>query len=334
MLTSDQELLERWISNQDAEAFKDLSSRYAGMVFATCRRILGNDADTEDVAQECFVSLARTSKTPGAYLGPWLHHVATNLSLNWIRTESRKRNRESSQKAAQQNAATSPDSEILALVDEAIAKLPESQRAPVIAYFFEDQTQESIAKNLGLTRQGAANRISTGVESIRKTLSRQGIRTGAVSFAALLTKEASATPPSSLSTALGKLAITGAIAAEKGATSSIPVFGFLASNIKVAASALALLTIILAFTFWRSTPPQSSGPTPNPIPIASQQPAESESESTQNANALAPTPVVASPEISMGIGTGSIETPELPPKDDDKSTEESTHSEGTVFLSG
>lgn len=330
MLTSDQELLERWISHQDAEAFKNLSSRYAGMVFATCRRILGNDADAEDVAQECFVSLVRADNTPGAYLGPWLHRVATNLSLNWIRTESRRRNRESSQKATQQNVTASSDSDILALVDEAIAKLPESQRSPVIAYFFEDQTQESIAKNLGLTRQGAANRISTGVESIRKNLSRQGITTGAVSLTALLTKEASATPPPSLSVALGKLAITGSIATKQGAASTIPVFGFLASNIKVAASVGALLLLIVALSLWRSAPSQSPSPLPVPTPITDSQPTNSEDYLNPGDEAINPSTVIASADEASALKPDPVEAPTNPTEN----VEKEANSLGTVFVSG
>ena len=37
-------LLERWVARRDPEAFDELVSRYAGLVHATCRRILANEA--------------------------------------------------------------------------------------------------------------------------------------------------------------------------------------------------------------------------------------------------------------------------------------------------
>ncbi|MCH9057310.1 MAG: hypothetical protein IIB55_01640, partial [Planctomycetes bacterium] len=43
---------------RDAEAFAEIVTRHAGMVFATCNRILGDRAAAEEVAQECFLALA------------------------------------------------------------------------------------------------------------------------------------------------------------------------------------------------------------------------------------------------------------------------------------
>ena len=90
----DQELLLRWTEQRNAEAFHQLTARYSGMVFATCARIVGNAADAEEVAQECFEKLSLVGKSPGGYLGPWLHRVATNRSLQFIRGENRRRARE------------------------------------------------------------------------------------------------------------------------------------------------------------------------------------------------------------------------------------------------
>ena len=58
MSGSDHALLERWLTNRDAEAFREIVDRYAGMVYGTCTRILRNPDDAEDVAQECFLQLA------------------------------------------------------------------------------------------------------------------------------------------------------------------------------------------------------------------------------------------------------------------------------------
>jgi RNA polymerase sigma-70 factor (ECF subfamily) len=87
MAGDDAALLERWAQDGDAEAFKEIISRYAGMVYGTCWRVLGSASEAEDVAQECFEALVQARTKPAGYLGPWLHRVATNQSLKHVRSE-------------------------------------------------------------------------------------------------------------------------------------------------------------------------------------------------------------------------------------------------------
>lgn len=63
MAISDAVLFEKWIAARDADAFAEIVSRHSAMVYSTCRRVLGNLSDAEDVAQECFIELARAKKT-------------------------------------------------------------------------------------------------------------------------------------------------------------------------------------------------------------------------------------------------------------------------------
>ena len=95
MRTSDSALLERWRARRDAEAFNEIVSRYAGVVYATCRRVLKNDADAEDVTQECFLWLAREDVHIRACLGGWFHRLAfhstefRNVQLFGVRLQGR-----------------------------------------------------------------------------------------------------------------------------------------------------------------------------------------------------------------------------------------------------
>ena len=59
-------------------------------------RVLGDAAESEDVAQEAFVQLLRRPLAAGREhnLAGWLHTVATNLSLNVVRGQARRSNRE------------------------------------------------------------------------------------------------------------------------------------------------------------------------------------------------------------------------------------------------
>jgi DNA-directed RNA polymerase specialized sigma24 family protein len=90
----EQEMQQRWIARRDANAFTELVQQHAGMVFATCRRVLGDATEAEDVAQECFMELAGATKVVKPSLGGWLHRVAVFRSLNRIRADHRRKLRE------------------------------------------------------------------------------------------------------------------------------------------------------------------------------------------------------------------------------------------------
>ena len=69
---SDSETAEfnRWARSRDAEAFEALVSRHAPMVFATCRRVLGDSGEAEDAAQETFEALVKAGRGPDGARGP------------------------------------------------------------------------------------------------------------------------------------------------------------------------------------------------------------------------------------------------------------------------
>ena len=70
----------------DAQEFETFMRNYQDMVFSTAMRLLANQAEAEDVAQDVFLKAyqrfgeLRGSKT----VGGWLKTVATNLSLNHL----------------------------------------------------------------------------------------------------------------------------------------------------------------------------------------------------------------------------------------------------------
>ena len=75
MPISDISLLERWVLYRDSEAFSELVTRHASMVFATCKRIVSGAASAEDLSQECFVrfsSLSSSNMPKGQSLAGWL----------------------------------------------------------------------------------------------------------------------------------------------------------------------------------------------------------------------------------------------------------------------
>ncbi|MBN1420463.1 MAG: sigma-70 family RNA polymerase sigma factor [Planctomycetes bacterium] len=209
MSDSDLALLDRWRRMGDAHSFAEIVARHSGMVYNTCRRILNDFTEAEDVAQECFLRLAKGDGAIDRSLGSWLHAVATRLSLNQLRSEGRRRRRERLSAERSRRRDDPAWGEIRHAVDEAIAELPEGLRLPVIARFLEGRTFESIAGSLGIPCSTVRGRVDRGIEAIRAGLRRRGIHVAAVALTALLARESATAVPGSLVAGLGKLALAG-----------------------------------------------------------------------------------------------------------------------------
>jgi RNA polymerase sigma-70 factor (ECF subfamily) len=69
-----------------------LYTEHRARALAIARRIVGDNDDAEDVVQEVFARLARTSPGFGgrAAWSTWLHRVMVNSSINWLRARRRR----------------------------------------------------------------------------------------------------------------------------------------------------------------------------------------------------------------------------------------------------
>ncbi len=138
---------------------------YQDMVFSTTLRLTGNPAQAEDISQDVFLKayehFDRLRASPTA--GGWLKTVATHLTLNHL-TRHRKRWRLFSEVFAEDEqeedlaAAAAAFEGVLAgmdgerrgaLIEQALHRLPEHQRVPLVLYHFEDMPYQDIARRLG-----------------------------------------------------------------------------------------------------------------------------------------------------------------------------------------
>src|SRR5580704_5338598 len=118
------------------DAFHALVQSHAPMVFATAKRITGDAALAEDVAQETFLELSRQNHQAVNSVAAWLHRVAWRKACNAVRSESRRRRHE---KAA---AAEAPSpigdaswNDLEPLIDEALEELPAQQRDFLVEHY-------------------------------------------------------------------------------------------------------------------------------------------------------------------------------------------------------
>ena len=169
----------------EANHFEAFMRNYQNMVFSTAFRLVGNQAEAEDIAQEVFLKAyerydqLRDSPT----VGGWLKTVATNLSLNHL-TRYRARWRFFSEMAPPHDdtdvmleipAPETLHQELHAadqrrLVDAALQKLPASQRVPLVLFHLEGKSYEEISVALGISLSKVKIDIFRGREALRRKL--------------------------------------------------------------------------------------------------------------------------------------------------------------------
>ncbi|MDY3559280.1 sigma-70 family RNA polymerase sigma factor [Gemmata sp. JC673] len=187
----DAELLTAFIGGEQA-AFTALVVRHAPCVWASCRRVLGDDAaaeDAEDAFQASFIALARQSRVaPPTSVAGWLSQVARRVSLN-VRASARRRaaaHRRLYEMAAPRTDGPPPDDELRAAVREELAGLPERLRVPLGLYYLEGKTQAEVGRLLGVTEQAAAQRLRRGLDALRGRLALRGATVTTIVLAAIL----------------------------------------------------------------------------------------------------------------------------------------------------
>lgn len=294
MSGSDQQLLELWVHQRDAEAFRTIANRYAGLVYATCHRILGDSTEAQDAAQECFEALAMSGGRPGGYLAPWLHRVATTKSLHRIRSDRNRRRREEAFAPAQHDpVADVVRRDLYSAVDEAIVALPEELRVSIVAHFLEDKTHESIAAELGVSRQTVTYRIGKGIDQIRKQLPVNA----AFSVATLadLLKPSVQTPPTLLA-GIGKLALAGQVAPLAGLATWMSAKAILTAVAVVCMGGFALL--------YASRPlPDTESKVPSTLAALSSSPLNAPESSPPPASASSTPAAAATPAATTTVPT-------------------------------
>jgi RNA polymerase sigma factor (sigma-70 family) len=164
----------------DRDAFQKIVERYKILVCSLAYTATGNLSQSEDIAQETFIvawtqldHLAQPEK-----LRPWL----CGIMRNHVRRNARNNVHEPTHAAESLDVVEETADVVSAPVDHAISneekailwraleKMPEIYREPLVLFYREHQSIETVARDLELTEDAVKQRLSRGRKMLHEQM--------------------------------------------------------------------------------------------------------------------------------------------------------------------
>ena len=166
----------------DRTAFSQLVDRLADHVYGLAFRLLGNEQDARDAAQDAFIRMWQSRKRwlPKGAVSTWAYRITTNLCLNRLRSRKRWKmqrlepdgddgagfdipaSEEDSPHAQLENQQTKER------LKQAISQLPPRERAAIILRHQQELSGKEIAKILDTTINGVDSLLLRARKRLRK----------------------------------------------------------------------------------------------------------------------------------------------------------------------
>jgi RNA polymerase sigma factor (sigma-70 family) len=265
----DRQLLRAFVASRSEPAFAEIVRRHGPTVLGVCRRVLGCAHDAEDAFQATFLVLARKAgSVRGGNLAGWLYGVAvrTARGVRLMRDRRRKRllrsQRSEDRGQNTDNGAVdllTPDlclltSELAAIIDEELARLPECYRAAVVLCELQGRPRKDAAAELGIPEGTLSSRLAAARRKLADQLARRGITAPAAALSAALAPTASAQLPDGLA----RVAVTGGASAAAVRAADVVVKAMFAAQLKGLVLAAGLVAALVGGGFAMSGGPGGS----------------------------------------------------------------------------
>ena len=166
----------RQFSHGDLDAFEALFRRHQSEVYGWIVRIVRDPAAAEDLTVETFwrIYRARARFDPTRSFGPWARRIASNASLDHLKTARR-------ETALPDDLASPPlpdpgiSEELRRKTVGAFRRLPPKLQVAAALALIEEQPYKEIAESLGISTGAVKLRVFRALRLLRKELKRQGI---------------------------------------------------------------------------------------------------------------------------------------------------------------
>ncbi|MHC4645852.1 MAG: sigma-70 family RNA polymerase sigma factor [Planctomycetota bacterium] len=254
----------------DSLAFETIVKKYQAFICAITFSATGNVEKSEELAQEIFVTVWKdlAQLKDLSRFRSWLATVARNIVKNSFRS----RQRDPMSKAVPidkmedaaakdcEPAETAITKERQVVVRQALERIPEIYREPLVLFYRQEQSIKQVAEQLELSEEAVRQRLSRGRNLLKEQL------------AAMLETTISGTGPGKAFTAMVMGSVTalavktwGATAASAGATQTATgsLIASTAAKVLTVAAAVAVSTgAVLTYKMMRKTQEDPALPKP------------------------------------------------------------------------
>ncbi len=157
------------------QAYTELVRRYSKRVFAVCLGLLGEEHAAEDAAQDTLLKgfTMISHLRSGQKFASWIATIARNTCVDIIRKRQRERTVLAEKEDIEQSLASSQEAPDL---QAALGRLPEQYRVPLMLYYFNGQSAQSVAQTLDLSESIVCTRLSRARKQLRSILASSEVR--------------------------------------------------------------------------------------------------------------------------------------------------------------
>jgi RNA polymerase sigma factor (sigma-70 family) len=163
------------VTTEDA-AFEALFTAEYARVVGIANRVLADQHEAEDVAQEVFIDYHRLHSAQATYAGAWLHRAAAHTALNRLRGARRRQRREIAQATEEGERTMDPQglaelNEDRRRVREALGRLA-PRPAAVLVLRASGLSYAEVAEALGVGIGQVGTLLRRAEDALRKEVTR------------------------------------------------------------------------------------------------------------------------------------------------------------------
>lgn len=189
---TDFDLLKLYVQREDNSAFEALVQRHRRQVYNFVYKMVGKAEAAEDIFQETFLRVIKNAHTytPRAKFTTWCLQIARNLTLDYFKRESLRQHVSIDASPAGSDRSIAgllqgldPQSheilqsrELIEVVQEGVAELPENQRQALVLRMYEDLPYADIAEVLGSPEGTVKYWVHEAINSLTRFLERRGLK--------------------------------------------------------------------------------------------------------------------------------------------------------------
>lgn len=162
----------------DTDAFTALVNKYKDMVFTIIVKIVGNEADAEELSQDVFLKVYHSlgSFKRESRFSTWIYRIAYNAAITKIRKKKQEiqtLNHEVVENYTQddilENVYALTPQQQKSFIDKGLASLPEDDYVMITLYHKEDCSVKEISEITGLSESN----VKVKLHRIRKRLQKE-----------------------------------------------------------------------------------------------------------------------------------------------------------------